>query len=279
MPYDLSEIRNAAGRASPQGIEVATAAPVAKMAATLGVPIPASAAGDALPPGWHGLYFGAQHRPDNMRADGQAIASSWMPAIPLPYHRIRRDRQEFPGEIRLGDELKRRSIVAEVSETGKAALRVVLRNEITGPRGLAVVEERESLYFEGKLPAAEPAPELPKPVWKKTIEPSPVLMFRFSALRFNSHRIHYDRDYAMKEEKLPGLVVQASLLAQLSLDLCRTSCPGRRIASFAGLNRHPAYDTGPVTICGAPTDAGAMMWSLDASGSVAQYGEIRFAEG
>ena len=281
MSHDFSELKKAVGKASPVASEIAGAAPIARLAATFGIAVPAKAAGDLLPVGWHGVYFGALHRPDNMRPDGQAISSSWMPAVPLSHHRIRRDRTEYPGDIRIGDELRRSTKIADVSVTGtddKPILCITQRSEVAGPRGLAAVEQRESIYFDGPSPAPGPAPALPAPLWKKTMESSTVLMFRYSALRFNSHRIHYDRDYAMKVEGAPGLVVQASLIAHLLLEMCRTSLPERRIASFTPVNRHQIYDTGPFTLCGAPAADGqsAMMWALDAQGSVGQAGEIRF---
>ena len=283
MSHDFSELKMAVGKSSPVATEIAGAAPIARLAATFGTDVPAKAAGDQLPVGWHGVYFGALHRPDNMRPDGQAVSSSWMPAVPLSHHRIRGDRTEYPGDIRIGDELKRFTNIADAAVTGtddSPILCITQRSEITGPRGLAVVEERESIYFDGHGPAAGPAPVLPAALWKRTMEPSPVLMFRYSALRFNSHRIHYDRDYAMKVEGAPGLVVQASLIAHLLLEMCRTSLPARRIASFTTVNRHQIYDTGPFTLCGAPSADGqsAMMWALDTQGSVGQVGEICFRD-
>ncbi len=281
MQHDFSALKAAVGKSSPLASEIAGAAPIARLAATFGMPAPAKAAGDPLPVGWHGVYFGALHGPDNMRPDGQAIASSWMPAVPLSHHRLGRDRTEYPGDIRIGDELKRFTRIADVSVGGSEenpVLRITQRSEVSGPRGVAVVEERESIYFDGQGPLLAALPELPAPLWKKTLAPSTVLMFRYSALRFNSHRIHYDRNYALKEEGLPGLVVQASLIAHQLLEICRTSLPERRIASFTPVNRHPIYDTGPYTLCGAPSADGgsATMWALDAQGSVGQVGEILF---
>ena len=283
MSHDFSELKAAVGRSSPVAVETAAAAPIARLAATFGINVPAKAPGDVLPVGWHGMYFGALHRPDNMRPDGQAISSSWMPAVPLAHHRIGRDHTSFPGDIRIGDELSRKTTIVDVNVAGSAdrpVLHIIQRSELSGPRGLAVVEERESVYFDGDRPAPGPAPTLPAPVWQKTFAPDHVLMFRYSALRFNSHRIHYDRDYAMKEEGMPGLAVQASLTAHLSLEMCRTALPQRRIASYTPVNRHQIYDTGPFSICGAPAADGrsAMMWALDAQGSVAQAGEILFRD-
>ena len=282
MTDELSRLKSFIGRSSPITIEVACAAPVARLAATLGIDAPASAPGEVLPVGWHGIYFGALHRPNNMRVDGQAAGGSWLPAVPLPRHRLGLDRAEFPGEIRIGDELKRVSRVLDISVTERAegpVVSLVQRSEITGPRGLAVINERECIYYGGTAPPPSSPPVLPVPLWRKEIAPNPVLLFRYSAVRFNSHRVHYDREFALKEEGLPGLIVQASMIAQLLLEMCRTSLPERRIASFSPRTRHPVYDTGPFALCGAPTADGrsAMMWALDSAGSVALAGEIRFS--
>ena len=107
----------------------------------------------------------------------------------------------------------------------------------------------------------------------------PILLFRFSAVRFNSHRVHYDRDYAMKEEGLPGLIVQASMLSFMMSEMCRSKMPQRRLAVFNPRTRHPVYDNGAFTLCGAPGADGrtGQWWVLDAAGTVAMTAEAEFA--
>ena len=274
---DLSSLKSYIGR-SATASDVATAPPIARLAATLGVPAPASAAGDVLPPGWHSVYFGPALGPDSLRADGQGA----LPPVPLRRFRIGLDRAEFPGELRIGDEMTRVSRIAEVSIVERPdgpVVRLIQRNEISGPRGLAVVEERESIYFDHTPPAAAPPVRLPEPRWRNVVQPAPILLFRYSALRFNSHRVHYDREFALREEGLPGLIVQAALVAQLLLEMCRTALPSRRILAFSPRTRHPIYDTGAFTLCGSPAadERSALMWALDAAGSPALIGEIALA--
>ena len=280
MPHDLSAFKDAIGASSPVSTEKVTAGPVARLAATFGIDNPASKPGDVLPPGWADLYFGSLHRPNNMRADGQAAKSNWMPTIPFSFIRIGGDRTEFPGDVRIGDELKRVTKIKEVTASPSGdSLRMVQRSETTGPRGLAIVEEREFVYFDGHGPAAAAAPKLPAAVWKKTLDPSPVLLFRYSALRFNSHRIHYDRKYAMEVEGAPGLIVQSSLMGQLLIELCRENLPGKRLAAISRVNRQIVYDLGPITLCGTPNADGksAALWVLDQQGAPALHGEASFA--
>jgi len=281
MPHDLSALKEAVGAASPVATELVTAGPVARLAATFGIASPASKPGDVLPPGWADLFFGSLHRPDNMRPDGQAAKSSWMPPIPFSMIRIGGDRTEFPGDIRIGDELRRITKIKEVAVAGTAdasTLRMVQRSETTGPRGVAMIEDREFVYFDKQGPAPEATPTLPPAVWRRTLDPDPVLLFRYSALRFNSHRIHYDRKYAMEKEGAPGLIVQSSLLGQLLIELCRAEASDRPIAAIRRVNRQVVFDTGPITLCAAPSGDGksAWIWVLDQRGAPAIDGEVTF---
>ena len=281
MPHDLSALKDAVGASSPVASELVTAGPVARLAATFGIASPASKPGDVLPPGWADIFFGSLHRPDNMRPDGQAAKSAWMPAIPFGMIRIGGDRTEFPGDVRIGDELRRATKIKEVTVAGTAdapILRMVQRSETTGPRGVAAIEDREFVYFDKQGPAQDAMPTLPQAVWRRTINPDPVLLFRYSALRFNSHRIHYDRKYAMEEEGAPGLIVQSSLLGQLLLELCRAEAPDKSIAAIRRVNRQVVFDTGPITLCAAPSGDGksAAIWVLDQKGAPAICGEVAF---
>jgi 3-methylfumaryl-CoA hydratase len=280
MPHDLAALKDSVGASSPVATELVTAGPVARLAATFGIDNPAAKPGDVLPPGWADLYFGSLHRPNNMRADGQAAKSNWMPTIPFSFIRIGGDRTEFLGDVRIGDELKRVTKIKEVTASPSGdSLRMVQRSETTSPRGLAIVEEREFVYSDGHGAAAALEPKMPEAAWKKPLDPSPVLLFRYSALRFNSHRIHYDRKYAMEVEGAPGLIVQSSLLGQLLIELCRENMPQKRLTAIARINRQVVHDTGPIMLCGAPRADGqsALLWVLDQGGAPALHGEATFA--
>lgn len=140
MKYDFLELKKAVGKTSLVASETASAAPIARLAATFSMAVPAAAIGDTLPVGWHGVYFGALHRTDNMRPDGQAMSSNWMPIVPLAHYRLGRDEARYAGDIRVGDELTRFSTITDESITGqedKPLLHIIQRSEISGPRGLA----------------------------------------------------------------------------------------------------------------------------------------------
>lgn len=262
--------------------EIASSAPIARVAATFGMAPPAVREGDPVPPGWHTAYFTPLHGPDRMRPDGSAGAGALAPPIPLARQRVGMDYAEYPGEIRLGDLMTRTARLANLeildAPTGTVA-RLLIRNEIATARGLAVVEIREMILYDETRPPDAPLPPLPQAVWKKTITPDPILLFRFSAVRFNSHRVHYDREFAIKEEGLPGLIVQASMLSFLMSEMCRTEMKSRTLKHFSPRTRHPVYDTGPFTLCGAPDAGGntATLWVIDAGGATAMIASAEFA--
>jgi 3-methylfumaryl-CoA hydratase len=129
--------------------------------------------------------------------------------------------------------------------------------------------------------APKSTPDVPGAAkWQQVIEPNTPLLFRFSAIRFNSHRIHYDRDYVTKVEKLPGLVVQSSLISQLLIEMCRRELPNRRMTNFDFQNLRSIYDTGgKFRICGTPSPDGrsAALWTVDGEGKVAMTATAKFA--
>ena len=276
MPDSLDDLKRHIGD-SATATDLVTAAGIAKLAATLGVEPPASQDGEPIPVGWHTPFFNPIYGPERMREDGQQAGGGFMPAIPLPRQRLRGDRAVFHEPLRIGDALVRTSEVADIAiEEDPAAGPVVhltQRHSISCPRGLAIVEER-SFFFHGETaPAVEsPAETLPDASpWRRVIDPDPVLLFRYSAVRLNSHRIHYDRDFAMGKEGLPGLVVHGTLISQLLLEMCRTGLAGGSVAEFAYRIVQPIYDTGPFTIAGSPAadSASADLWALDQSGALA----------
>lgn len=110
----------------------------------------------------------------------------------------------------------------------------------------------------------------PEPAWTREIVPDPVLLFRYSALTFNGHRIHYDRPFAL-EEGYAGLVVHAPLVATLLADLLRRSLPDAVVATFTFRAIRPLFDGVPFTLCGRPSDDGrsVSLWAIDASGAMA----------
>jgi 3-methylfumaryl-CoA hydratase len=265
--------------------DVVTASAMLKFAATLGLENPPMEKGAPIPPGWYGAFFPASHRPSQMRPDGQAAGGGIAPPIPLPRRRIGGTRVAFHEPLRIGDDITRVTEIADIDiDDGPsgAMVTVLERNSISNNRGLAVVEERDMVMLSearAEAGAATPAAAVPgQATWQEIIEPNPPLLFRFSAIRFNSHRIHYDRDYVTKVEKLPGLVVQTSLVSQLLIEMCRRELPARPLTSFDFKTVRQIYDIGKFTIAGAPAADGreAKLWALDANGNLAMTATARF---
>jgi 3-methylfumaryl-CoA hydratase len=284
MAESLESFKSYIGK-SEKATDVVTASAMRRLAATLGQEDPPTDKGSPIPPGWYGAFFPASHRPSQMRTDGQASGGGIVPPIPLPRRRIGGTRVKFEEPLRIGDEITRVTEIADVQiddDPSGAMATVIERNSISNSRGgLAVVEERDMVMLSEARAEAAPAsvPKVPAQAkWLELIEPNPPLLFRFSAIRFNCHRIHYDRDYVTKIEKLPGLVVQSSLISQLLMEMCRKQLPARQLRSFDFKSVRQIYDTGKFTITGNPSaDGGAAeLWALDSDGRVAMAATAKF---
>ena len=148
---------------------------------------------------------------------------------------------------------------------------VTVRHEVSDAAGLAVSDEHDIVYRgEAGKAVADPVPAAAGEAWSREIRPDPVLLFRYSAVTFNGHRIHYDHPYVTQVEGYPGLVVHGPLIATLLLDLLRRHRPGAAVKTFTFRALRPLIDTAPFTLCGAPRDAtnSAELWTRDADGAV-----------
>lgn len=281
MAGRIPEFAEFIGRTT-RSFDVVTTSQVARLAATLDIEPPATDVGDPLPPGWHAIFFGAPTQGKRLRVDGLPGGSHALPDIDLRRHRVGLDSAEYHRDLRIGDTIERVSRVMDIAcdddHRAGVVVRVVNRSETFAPRGLCVIEERESIYSNADVAPTLPTDPLPTPVWTKVIEPTPVLLFRVSALRFNGHRIHYDREYATRTEGLPGLVVQAALIELLLLEMCREQT-SRRIAAFRARTHVPIHDTGPFRLCGTPDGDGkaATMWAVGPQDEVSLVGHVAFA--
>jgi len=283
MAESLDRFKSYIGK-SESATDIVTASMVVKFAATLGLENPPMEKGSAIPPGWYGGMFPASHRPDRMRTDGQATGGGIMPPIPLPRRRIGGTRVLFHGPLMIGDEVTRKTEIADLQiDGGGEQVTVIERNSLSTSRGLCVVEERDMVLLSEARADAAPkiTPATPSDAkWTQILEPNPPLLFRFSAIRFNSHRIHYDRDYVTKVEKLPGLVVQSSLISQLLMEMCRRELPAKRLTNFEFQTLRTVYDSdGNVTLHGKPSADGksATLWAVDAKGNLAMLVSAKFA--
>ncbi len=276
MKIDIASLRAHLGRRIEETDE-ASVAPMCGMTITFGRPEPAPVRGEAVPPGWHWCFFLPMAPRSSLGADGLPTTAGVLPPMPLPRRMFAGGRLTFHAPIQVGDALRRETELSDIQlregGTGTMIFTTVTRRIYT-PRGLAVTEEQDTVVREAVDPSApvrtpkrDPAPT--DVAWRRTITPDLVTLFRYSALTFNPHRIHYDRTYAMQEEGYPGLVVHGPFSQQCLLDLLRDSAGGKAIRNFSMRARAPLFDTGPVTVIGRPTTEGAEVWAVGPDSGIA----------
>jgi 3-methylfumaryl-CoA hydratase len=207
-----------------------------------------------------------------------------VPAMPLPRRMFAGESVRAERPLRIGDAVRREMELADISVksggTGTLVFATVV-SRVFGPDGLAVEEERRTVFREevkagqgNQAPRRELAPaDVP---WRRTVTADPVLLFRFSALTFNSHRIHYDRAWAMETEGYPGLVVHGPLTTTLLIDFARDCNPGRTVRSYTTQARAPLFDTAPFELRGRPTadGRGAELWAVTPEGTIAMSADV-----
>jgi 3-methylfumaryl-CoA hydratase len=232
--------------------------------------------GTPLPPLWHWLYFLPRHRQSEIGADGHARRGGFLPPVPLPRRMWAGGQFEFRAPVRVGDEVSRTSTIEDVTtkqgRTGPLVF-VRVRHEIrcNGAAEPAIVEHHDIVYREARQPGdVEPPPQAAEAgaPWQRDIVPDDVLLFRYSALTFNGHRIHYDRKYVTEVEGYPGLIVHGPLIATLLMDLLRRHAPDAQVQSFRFKAVRPTFDLHPFRVNGAPQADGktVRLWAQDHEG-------------
>ena len=271
----LAHLQAWSGKTETLGDDI-TAAPVRGLSATLDRDDPASGPGSALPPLWHWLYFLPQHRQSEIGPDGHAKRGGFLPPVPLPRRMWAGGRLQWLREnpLVVGDAVRRVSRIESVThKTGRTGdlLFVLVKHEVHNEKGLSLTEEHDIVY----RAAAQPGDPVPPPVaaekgaaWQREITPDDVMLFRYSALTFNSHRIHYDRKYVTEVEGYPGLIVHGPLIAMLLVDLVRRQLPGGFIKRFDFKAVRPTFDLHPFRLNGQPSADGksVKLWAEDHEG-------------
>lgn len=238
--------------------DIVAATPVRGLAATFDRPAP----DDTLPPLWHWLFFLPQAPMAEVGADGHPRRGGFLPPIDLPRRMWAGGRLVFHDPPRIGDAITRTSTLLKVSEkAGKSGAMafVTVRHEVSTSRGLAIEEEQDIVYLEmPKMFAPPPPTSLPAGLDFDHDRPvDPVFLFRFSALTFNGHRIHYDRRYAEDVEKYPGLVVHGPLQAMLLME-AGAAHTRKRPTRFDFRAVRPLFDFDAVRLCGKAREDGAL---------------------
>jgi 3-methylfumaryl-CoA hydratase len=238
-----------------------TLAPVQAAAAVLDDTTTPFAVGSHLPPLWHWFYFLPKVAQSRLGADGHPERGGFMPPIDLPRRMFAGARVRFLRPLVIGRPATRQSVIRDVSikegRSGRLAF-VTVGHTIRQDGELCVEEEQDIVYREPGAPVAAPMPAplppLPARSWTRTVTPDPILLFRFSALTFNAHRIHYDRPYATAVEGYPGLVVHGPLIAVLLIELVRRETK-RSVTAFEFRGQAPVFDLAPFRLMAMPTDA------------------------
>ena len=276
LEIDIEPLRVHLGRTVVDD-DVATEAPLRGMAATFDRDEPPPGIGEPVPPGWHLAYFPDATKRRELAEDGLPTGRGVLPKMPLPRRMYAGATLTFHAPILVGDKLRRETEFSDVQvrhgSTGTLIL-VTQTRRIYTPRGLALTDAQHGVFREAVPAGAQsgiprrdlPPADLP---WRRVSAPDSVTLFRYSALTFNPHRIHYDRPYAVAVEGYPGLVVHGPFSQQCLLDLLRDSVP-RTIVRFDMRARAPLFDTAPFAVVGRPVgEDAAELWAVTPDGTIA----------
>lgn len=265
-PATLAHLQNWVGKTETL-TDTITPAPLRALSATLDRDDATPVTGTPLPPLWHWLYFLPHARQSDIGADGHPTRGGFLPPVSLPRRMWAggRLRWETANPLRVGDEVRRTSTIASVThKAGRTGdlLFVQVLHEVHNTGGLALTEEHDIVYRAAALPS-DPVPQpqtgheraKKNAAWQRELVPDDVLLFRYSALTFNGHRIHYDRHYVTEVEGYPGLIVHGPLIATLLVDLARRQMPGAVFQKFDFKAVRPTFATvnvKPLRVNGQP---------------------------
>jgi len=240
------------------------------------------ATGDALPPLWHWLYFLQSARLSELGRDGHPALGGFLPPVALPRRMWAGGRFGFNAALRIGNEAQKTSTIKDVAlKQGRSGTLcfVTVRHEISNDAGLTLWEEHDIVYREDPKPdAAQPDAKTLEGEWgfSETHCMREVALFRYSALTFNGHRIHYDRDYARNVEGHEGLVVHGPLVATLLADFALRNSADLPLKVFEFRASKPLYDNGPFTLHGRADGGEQTLAVTDPAGLIAMQARAHF---
>jgi 3-methylfumaryl-CoA hydratase len=271
---NAASVKDWLGRSQRDEDEIALGA-VQRLAATLDQDPSAFKRGSALPESWYAILFGTLARQSDLGPDGHPVTGDFMP----PMHGTRRmfagRRTTFHRTLKVGDAVTRLSTVSRAEpKTGRtgAFTLVTVTHQMSGPSGLAITEEQDLVYRAaveaGTTETQRQAPRVEdEPAWSRTIVLDTVLLFRYCALTFNAHRIHYDLPYTQDREGYPALVMNGGLTALLLVETARPHLPGA-IAGYAARAVRPLFVGERITFNGRLTGNTAALWASGPDGGL-----------
>ncbi|WP_424139562.1 FAS1-like dehydratase domain-containing protein [Roseomonas chloroacetimidivorans] len=280
---DLSELefRDWIGRSMSTEDDITLSA-VRRIAVTFDQPADTYGPGDMLPPHWYSMFFPALARQSELGHDGHPRKGDFLPPVPLPRRMFVGRRVRFPGALRVGDHAVKRSEIAAVTpKRGRSGTMVFLtvRHTISVAGEPVVIEDQEVVYREAAAPGAglpqkTPAPPPAGATWRETVFLDPVLLFRYSAITWNGHRIHYDADYARNQEGYPACVQNGGLTVHLLVDAAiRRS--GKRPSGLTARLLQPLFVGHNMVLTGRDAADGHLStWAEAESGGLAASVEL-----
>jgi 3-methylfumaryl-CoA hydratase len=277
---DIDHLRQWIGRTT-EASDIVTAHLVMGLRATLFQEIGEPKTGDAAPWTTHWCLAQPVFPMAQLSQDGHPTRGGFLPPVPLPRRMWAGGELEFFEPLRVGDEAKRSSRITDVTmKTGSTGVLcfVSVEHLITTSRGTAIRERQDIVYrdmsgAQGAAPAKAPPPA-PAPVAKhrETHMADPVLLFRYSALTFNGHRIHYDRDYVTKVEGYPGLVFHGPLQAAFIVELAAKLRGGKAPKKFSYRGLQPLFEGSEFSVNASESDAGMELWTANSAGQPTMKG-------
>ena len=285
MTIDLGVLKRWIGR-EQEFMDIVADQPVYALSATLDRDDSIPRIGDPIMPGAHWLFFQEIVRNDDLGEDGHPGKAGFLPPVPLPRRMWAGGRLRFVKDLNIGDTVTRKSVIKNIKHKNTRAgdaVFVTVAHEIGDDHGIAVWEEQDIVYTPrpdrwDTPPVVHPRPAMP--VWVRARKLNPVMLFRYSALTFNSHRIHYDHVYATKEEGYAGLVAQAPLVATMLMHFTEHESE-KKLKAFSFRVRAPIFAVESFEMEGLPDDRGdsAKVWAMTSERGLAMEAEADFDDG
>ncbi|RJF98224.1 FAS1-like dehydratase domain-containing protein [Noviherbaspirillum saxi] len=240
---------------------------------------------EGVPPLWHWIYFWTVAAQSELDDDGHPRRGGFLPPVPLPRRMWAGGRLTFLKPLQIGATVKRKSTIKAVEvKRGKSGdmVFVTVEHAIFDEGGIALIEEHDIVYRDAPQKDSQPVQAKLAPSsseWSDIVRPDPLLLFRYSALTFNGHRIHYDRSYVTEVEAYPGLIVHGPLIATLLVELLHRKMPGVHLNTFSFRAVSPLFDIEQFEICGQPDADGTtvQLWARNARGELAMQAEATIA--
>jgi 3-methylfumaryl-CoA hydratase len=277
---ERAELQAWIGRTETRSDFVA-AGPIDRLAATLDRHDPPARPGEPIPPLAHWLFFLPDTPQSELGPDGHPARGGFLPPVhDLPRRMWAGGRLHLHAPIRVGTPIARRSTIAEIAERAGGSgplVFVTVRHEVHAAADGTplLVEEQDIVYRGAAAPAARAAAPAPQGAWQARLVPDAALLFRYSALTFNGHRIHYDLPYVTEVEHYPGLIVHGPLIATLLMNLLRRTLPGAAVTAFSFRALSPLFAGNALTLHGTPPDAQGQvaLWAANDTGGLAMRAE------